>query len=70
MLQEFGLAENQALTTSSPALAAARTDQTNYLIPAHSVHEIILMSHCLYLYSLTFIRTYVCFYCINFLTVA
>lgn len=27
------------------------------------------MSHCLYLYSLTFIRTHVCFYCINFLSV-
>lgn len=69
MLQEFGLAEHQALTTSSPALAAASAGQTNYLSPAHSIHEITLMSHCLYLYSLTFMRTYVCFYCIHFLNV-
>lgn len=69
MLQEFGLAENQALTTSSPALAAASTGQTNYLNPIRNVHEIIPMPHCLYLYSLTFIRTYVCFYYINSLSV-
>lgn len=69
MLQEFSLAENQALTTSSVALAAARAVQTNYLSPAHNIREIMSMSHCLYLYSLSFIRTYVCFYCINFLTI-
>lgn len=68
MLQEFGLAEHQALTTSSPALAAASTGQTNYLSPIRNIHEIMPMSHCLYLYSLTFIRTYVCFYYINFLS--
>ncbi len=69
MLQEFGLAEHQALTTFSPALAAASTGQTNYLNPICKIHEIMPMSHCLYLYSLTFIRTYVCFYYINFLSV-
>lgn len=70
MLQEFGLAEHQALTTSSPALAAASAGQTNYLSPICNIHEIIPMPNCLYLYSLTFIRTYVCFYYINFLSVS
>lgn len=66
MLQEFGLAEHQALTTSSPALAASSAGQINYLSPIRNIHEIMPMSHCLYLYSLTFITTYVCFYYINF----
>lgn len=73
MLQEFGLARHQApnYLLSLARHRRRRQEQGPDKLPEHALAMYTKLRprrRCLYLYSLTFIRTYVCFYYIHFLS--